>query len=375
VLSVAGSRRRAHPGHRHAAQGAIAIVAATFASRLKEAATPLISIVVPVFNEEEVLDELYRRLAAAVGALGHDIEIVFVDDGSHDRSRDIIRALAAADPRVRGAFFSRNFGHEAAIHAGLHEAWGDAVIVMDADLQDSPEALPELIQAWERGADVVYAVRHDRKEGRVQRAAFSAYYRIAARVVDVELPVDAGPFSLMARPVVEAINSMSEHGRYFPGLRAFVGFHQAPVDVERAPRFAGTTKYSFRGRTSGAVHAIMSFSKLPLRLVSLLGFVAAIIAVVGATWVIIASVVSGAGAPGWVSLMTVVLLIAGVQLVTLGIVGEYVGKVYDEVRARPSFIVSERIGAGASAVDVSRLPRRAANGPSATRSQPEDAKR
>jgi polyisoprenyl-phosphate glycosyltransferase len=195
-----------------------------------------------VYNEEEVLGELHRRLDATLGRLGHDIEIVFVDDGSRDRSRAIIRELAAADPRVHGAFFSRNFGHEAAIHAGLWEARGDAVIVMDADLQDSPEALPELIRAWEQGADVAYAVRHGRKEGPLQRAAFTAYYRIATRIVDVELPVDAGPFSLMARPVVDAINSMTEHGRYFPGIRAFVGFEQTPVDVERAVRFAGTTK-------------------------------------------------------------------------------------------------------------------------------------
>jgi len=310
-----------------------------------------------VYNEEEVLGELHRRLDAVLGGLGHDIEMVFVDDGSRDRSQAIIRELAAADSRVRGAFFSRNFGHEAAIHAGLREARGDAVIVMDADLQDSPEALPSMIHAWEQGADVAYAVRHGRKEGPLQRAAFSAYYRIATRIVDVELPVDAGPFSIMSRPVVDAINAMSEHGRYFPGLRAFVGFRQTPVDVERAERFAGTTKYSFRGRTSGALHAIFAFSKLPLRLVSLLGFVAAAVALLGAAWVIIGSLINGSSAPGWVSLMTVVLLIAGVQLVTLGIVGEYVGKVYDEVRARPPFIVAERVGNGASDEIASRLPR------------------
>jgi glycosyltransferase involved in cell wall biosynthesis len=325
--------------------------------RLREAATPLISIVVPVFNEQEVLAELHRRLVAALGGLGHDIEIVFVDDGSRDRTRDIIRELASVDPRVRAAFLSRNFGHQAAIHAGLREACGDAVVVMDADLQDSPEALPELIHAWEQGADVAYAVRHDRKEGPLQRAAFTAYYRIAARIVDVDLPVDAGPFSLMSRPVVDAINAMSEHGRYFPGLRAFVGFKQTPIDVERAARFAGTTKYSFRRRTSGAIHAIFSFSKLPLRMVSLLGLVAAAVALLGAAWVIVASLVDGSGVPGWVSLMTVVLLVSGVQLLTLGIVGEYVGKVYDEVRARPSFIVAERVGRGLSAPPTPRLPR------------------
>jgi dolichol-phosphate mannosyltransferase len=326
---------------------------------LQEAVTPLISIVVPVFDEEEVLGELHRRLVASLADVGHDIEIVFVDDGSRDLSRAIIAELAQQDGRVRGAFLSRNFGHEAAIHAGLHEACGDAVIVMDADLQDSPEALPKLIHAWEGGADVAFAVRHDRKEAPLQRAAFAAFYRIAAQIVDVELPRDAGPFSLMSRPVVDAINSMSEHGRYFPGLRAFVGFRQVPVDVERAVRFAGTTKYSFRRRTSGALNAIFSFSKLPLRLVTLFGFVAAGLALLGAAWALIGGEAGGNSTPGWVSLMTVVLLISGVQLLTLGIVGEYVGKVFDEVRARPSFIVAERVGTGAATTGMSRLPRAA----------------
>ncbi len=311
-----------------------------------------------MFNEQEVLDELYRRLIAATDGVDHEVEIVFVDDGSRDRSHDIIRDLAARDRRVRAAFFSRNFGHEAAIHAGLREACGDAVVVMDADLQDAPEALPELIHAWERGADVAYAVRHDRKESALQRAAFSAYYRIAARVVDVELPLDAGPYSLMARPVVDAINGMAEQGRYFPGLRAFAGFRQVPVDVERAERFAGETKYSFRRRMSGAVHAILSFSKLPLRAVTMLGFVTAAIALAGAIWVVVASLGGGAAVPGWVSLMTVILSIAGVQLVTLGIVGEYVGKIYDEVRGRPPYIVAERVGGDLPQVIASRLPSR-----------------
>jgi dolichol-phosphate mannosyltransferase len=324
-----------------AVRDGLAIVAAKFAL---EVPTPLISIIVPVFNEEDVLQELHRRLGAVLDAAGYDFEIVFVDDGSGDGSRDIIRRLAVADPRVRAAFLSRNFGHEAAIHAGLHEARGDAVVVMDADLQDVPEALPELIHAWERGADVAYAVRRNRKEGALQRAAFKAFYRIATKIVDVELPTDAGPFSLMSRAVVDAINDMSEHGRYFPGLRAYVGFTQVPVDVERAARFAGETKYSLRRRTSGALNAIFSFSKLPLRFVTLLGFVAAALAIVGAAWVVIGSATGAATVPGWVSLMTVVLLMSGVQLLTLGIVGEYVGKVFDEVRARPSFIVAERIG-------------------------------
>lgn len=301
---------------------------------------------VPVYNEVEVLPELHRRVSAALGGLGHTFEIVLVDDGSRDGSTELIRELATSDPNVVGVRLSRNFGHEAAIEAGLHEARGDAVIVMDADLQDSPDVLGELVHEWEKGADVAYAVRRDRKEGALQRAAFAGFYRIASRIVEIDLPRDAGPFSLMSRPVVDTLNAMGERSRYFPGLRAFAGFTQVPVEVERHARHAGETKYSFRRRTSGALNAIFSFSKLPLRVVTLLGFLAAAVSLVGAAWVIIGGVASDTGAPGWVSLMTVVLLFSGVQLVTLGIVGEYVGKVYDEVRARPTFIVAQRWGRG-----------------------------
>ncbi len=322
----------------------------------KESITPLISIVVPVYNEEEVLNELYSRLTAAVADIGHECEFVFVDDGSRDRSMEIVAGYAEADTRVHGVMLSRNFGHEAAIHAGLNDARGDAVIVMDADLQDLPEALPELIGAWESGADVAYAVRRDRKEGALQRAAFSAYYRIATRVVDIALPRDAGPFSLMSRPVVDAINAMTERGRYFPGLRAFVGFAQVPVEVDRGARFAGETKYSFWRRFTGAINAIFSFSKLPLQVVSVLGLFASGLAILGALWVIIGSALNGSIVPGWVSLASTILLAAGLQLLTLGIVGDYVGKVFDEVRARPGFIVARRIGPHGFDSDDDRRP-------------------
>jgi len=304
---------------------------------------PLLSIVVPCFNEEESIPELHRQVAEAVSGCGHDIEFLFVDDGSRDDTVGAIRRAATADPRVRGLSLARNFGHEAAIEAGLRDAAGDAVIVMDADLQDSADAVLQLIAAWQDGADVAYAVRRNRKEGVVLRTAFAGFYRLAGRMMSIDLPRDAGPFSLMTRRVVDALNAMPEHNRYFPGLRAFAGFRQVPVEVERRERELGDTKYSVARRTAGAVNAIVSFSKLPLRAVTLLGFITAAIAIAAGVFVIVGSIFGDNLVPGWASLIVVVLLLAGVQLLTLGIVGEYVGKIYDEVRRRPTYIPADRI--------------------------------
>lgn len=297
---------------------------------------------VPVYNERENLRELHRQVTERLADIAHDLEMVLVDDGSRDGSTEIIEALAAEDPRVRGVRLSRNFGHEAAIEAGLRECAGDAAIVMDADLQDAPEALGDLIAAWEGGADVAYAVRTNRKEGVLLRAAFSGFYRLAGRVVSIDLPADAGPFSLVSRPVLTVINAMPEFNRYFPGLRAFAGFTQVAVPVERHERLAGETKYSVLARTSGALNAIVSFSKLPLRAVTLLGLFTAAASILGGLFVIVASLLGADLARGWASMVVIILFLAGVQLLTLGIVGEYVGKVYDEVRRRPTFIVAER---------------------------------
>lgn len=302
----------------------------------------MISIVVPVYNERETLPALYERVSRQFDQLPHRLELVLVDDGSRDGSRELIVELSARDPRVRGLILSRNFGHEAAIEAGIRDARGDAVVVMDADLQDSPEALPVLIHAWEEGADVAYAVRRDRKEGPLLRFAFRSFYRLASRMMSIDLPEDAGPFSLMSRRAVDVLNAMPEHNRYFPGLRAFTGFRQVAVEVERHERLAGETKYSLSKRTAGALNAIVSFSKLPLRAVTVLGFVTAGLSVLAGLWVAISSAFGSDLAPGWASVMVVVLFLAGVQLVTLGIVGEYVGKVYDEVRRRPTFVVADR---------------------------------
>ncbi len=305
---------------------------------------PLISLVVPAYNEEEVLEAFHREVSEEIDRLPDDFEFVFVDDGSRDHTASIMRQLAARDPRVRAVILSRNFGHEAAIEAGLRAARGDAVIVMDADLQDGPEIIPRLIGAWREGADVVYAVRKGRKEGRLLRAAFSGFYGLASRVMSIDLPRDSGPFSLMDRQVVDVINDLPEKGRYFPGLRAFAGFRQVPVEAERRERAAGETKYSLVKRTLGGTNAIFSFSKLPLRLMTFMGFLMTVLAVAGLIWVIIGAIFGTGTAQGWTSMMTVMFFLAAFIFTFLGILGEYVGKIYDEVRARPNYVVAEEIG-------------------------------
>ena len=305
---------------------------------------PLISLVVPAYNEEEVLEAFHREVSEEIDRLPDDFEFVFVDDGSRDQTASIMRQLSARDPRVRAVILSRNFGHEAAIEAGLRAARGDAVIVMDADLQDGPEIIPRLIGAWREGADVVYAVRKGRKEGRLLRAAFSGFYGLASRVMSIDLPRDAGPFSLMDRQVVDVINDLPEKGRYFPGLRAFAGFRQVPVEAERRERAAGETKYSLVKRTLGGTNAIFSFSKLPLRLMTFMGFLMTVLAVAGLIWVIIGAIFGTGTAQGWTSVMTVMFFLAAFIFTFLGILGEYVGKIYDEVRARPNYVVAEEIG-------------------------------
>ncbi len=303
-----------------------------------------ISLVVPAYNEEEVLEAFHREVAAEIDNLDDDFEFVFVDDGSRDGTKAIMESLAAKDARVRGVILSRNFGHEAAIEAGLRAARGDAVVVMDADLQDGPDILPRLIAAWRDGAGVVYAVRTGRKEGRFLRSAFSGFYRLAERVMSIDLPRDAGPFSLMDRQVVDVLNEMPEKGRYFPGLRAFAGFRQVGVEAERNERLAGETKYSLVKRTVGATNAIFSFSKLPLRIMTGIGFAMTALAVAGLIWVVVGAIVGADIQPGWASMMIVLLFIGAAMFLFMGILGEYVGKIYDEVRGRPNYVVAEEIG-------------------------------
>jgi len=306
--------------------------------------SPVLSVVVPVFNEEGNLPELHRRLAAVLPAVVDSWEIVFVDDGSRDRSWELIRGLAAADPHVRGVRFSRNFGHQMAFAAGLDHARGDAVVIMDADLQDPPELIPELVARWREGHEVVYAVR-TRREGETlfKKLTASVFYRLLRRITQVEIPVDTGDFRLMGRRALEAFRRLPERHRFTRGLVAWVGFSQVGVPYARAARKAGETNYPLRKMLRFAVDAITSFSHVPLQLATWLGFLTSLFAFAYIVVVVVLKFV-GISWPGYTSLMAAILFLGGVQLVMIGLLGEYLGRVYDEVKGRPLYLVQDTVG-------------------------------
>lgn len=303
-----------------------------------------LSVVVPVFNEEENLLELYRRLSEVLPKVVGSWEILFVDDGSRDRSWEIIRKLAEGDFRVRGLRFSRNFGHQMAFAAGLDHARGDAVVIMDADLQDPPELIPELLAKHREGFDVVYAVRTARHgETLFKKLTAKLFYRLLVRITSVHIPLDTGDFRLMSRRAVEAFRRLPERHRFTRGLVAWLGFSQTGVPYERAPRHAGTTKYPLRKMLRFAVDAITSFSHVPLQLATWLGFVVSAFAFVYIL-VVVALKFAGISWPGYTSIMAAILFLGGVQLVMVGLLGEYVGRIYDEVKRRPLYLVAEEVG-------------------------------
>lgn len=308
---------------------------------------PTISIVAPVYNEEEVLHELYRRVSAVMDKTGETWELVLVNDGSKDRSAEVIAELHALDERVRGVSFSRNFGFQIAATAGLDHAQGEAVILTDADLQDPPEVFPRMIAKWREGYDVVYGVRTSR-QGETWFKLFTAklFYRLIYRITSVDIPLDTGDFRLMDRRVVEAIGKMRERNRFLRGMVPWVGYRQTAVEYERDARFAGTSKFSSVSKMMPfAVDAITSFSYFPLRLATYFGFTMAAISGV-LILVVILLRLFGPEAPllGQASTLTAVLFLGGVQLIFLGILGEYLGRIYDEVKARPLYLVDKRWG-------------------------------
>ncbi|MFH2101803.1 MAG: glycosyltransferase family 2 protein [Chloroflexota bacterium] len=300
------------------------------------------SIVAPIFNEVENLPELYRRVREVMSRVGETWELVLVDDGSTDGSSEAIRALAGQDKHVRPVIFARNFGHQIAITAGWDYARGDAVVIIDADLQDPPEVIPELIAKWREGYEVVYAVRAER-EGETVFKKFTAalFYRVIFRITDVKIPLDTGDFRLVDRKVVDVLKTMRERHRFPRGMAAWVGFKQAGVEYRRAARHAGVTKYPFKKMLKLALNAITGFSYFPLQLATYFGFVSAGISILAIPVVIVLRVAGSQAFTGQASTLIAVLFLGGVQLISLGVLGEYIGRLYDEAKGRPLYIVRE----------------------------------
>jgi polyisoprenyl-phosphate glycosyltransferase len=300
----------------------------------------LLSVVAPMYNEEATAAAFCERVFAALD--GVPLELVLVDDGSSDGTAKIVDDLAASDPRVRVVRLSRNFGHQTAITAGLDHARGDAVVMIDADLQDPPEVINDLLAKWSEGADVVYAVRQRRDgETRFKLATASLFYRLMSRVSSIQLEPDAGDFRLMGRQALDGLLSMRERSRYLRGMTVWVGFTQAAVPYQRDARYAGETKYTLRRMLAFSLDAISSFSHLPLQAATVLGFLFSFIAFL-AIPVVIGLKLADSYLPGFSTITIVILLLGGMNLIAVGIIGEYVGRIYDEVKRRPLYLVRER---------------------------------
>jgi polyisoprenyl-phosphate glycosyltransferase len=301
---------------------------------------PMLSVVVPVYDEQENLPELYRRLSAVAGEFLGDVEFVFINDGSTDSTGRLLDEFARTDPRVRPVTLSRNFGHQAAVTAGLEVSTGQVVVVLDGDLQDPPEVIPDLLERWREGFDVVYAVRTKRKENWFKRAAYHAFYRVLKQISDTPMPLDTGDFCLMDRRVVDVMNAMPERARFVRGLRAYAGFRQIGVTYEREARHAGVPKYTLRRLVGLALEGVVNFSTAPLRAVGWLAFVlCGVAAVTGAVQLglLLAAVPVG----GVWLIATLLVFLAGLQVGAIAVVGAYVAKILTEVKQRPAYILEE----------------------------------
>ncbi len=308
---------------------------------------PTFSIVAPNYNELAAVPEFYRRICEVMDGLGEPWELVWVDDGSSDGSTEIIRQLGQQDPRVRPVIFARNFGHQLAVTAGLDYSRGQAVIVMDSDLQDPPEVLPELIACWRDGYEVVYAQRTEREgESWFKLWTASLFYRLIYRITDVNIPMDTGDFRLLDRKVVNVMNQMRERHRFLRGMSVWVGFRQVGVPYKRARRFAGETKYPLRKMVKFASDAITGFSYLPLQLATYVGFISAGLSILAIPVVIYLRFTGSQAFFGQATTLLAVLFLGGVQLISLGVLGEYIGRLYDEAKGRPLYIVREGPGEG-----------------------------
>lgn len=312
-----------------------------------------VSVVFPVYNESENLDALVSRVHPVLdNATNGSFEVVFVDDGSRDGSGKVLDALSDRDRRYKVIHFSRNFGHQAALQAGLDAVRGRAVVLMDSDLQDPPELISRFIEKWREGYEVVYAIRRKRKESVWKRAAYNIFYRTMRFIAEIDAPLNAGDFCLMDRRVVDTLVALRERNRFLRGLRSWVGFRQIGVEYERDSRNAGEPKYTFRKLVGLALSGYIGFSSLPLRLAAWLGLWSATAGFLLTIWVIVSKLTVPHAPQGWASTIAVILFVGGVQMIMLGVIGEYLGRVYDEVRQRPLYVVSSRTGFSGRALEV-----------------------
>jgi len=305
---------------------------------------PLISIVVPAYNEEAVLSQFHQTISKVLSQLPLDFEIVYINDGSTDGTLNIIKELGQSDNQVTLIDLSRNFGKEIALSAGLQNAAGDAVVVIDADLQDPPELIPELIREWQNGYDVVYAQRTHRKgESLLKRTTAHLFYRIIQRISKISIPEDTGDFRILSRRAVNALNTLGEQHRFMKGLFAWIGYKQKAVQYQRDPRFAGETKWNYRKLWNFALDGITSFTIAPLKISTYLGLLTAASAFAYGIYMVINTLIYGNPVPGYPSLIVIVLVMGGVQLVAIGILGEYLGRIFNETKRRPLYFINEYI--------------------------------
>lgn len=318
----------------------------------------ILSIVIPCFNEEEVIGETIRRLRDFCDEVRTlDIELLFVDDGSKDRTRELIKRAAATDARIKLISFSRNFGHQIAVTAGVDAARGDAVVLIDADLQDPPDVIHEMLEKWEEGYDVVYGTRTERPgESAFKLATAKGFYRLLNKLSDTPIPLDTGDFRLMSRVVVDTLKSMPERDRFLRGMVSWVGYNQVALPYRRSERFAGQSKYPLRKMVRFATDGILSFSTRPLQMSVTLGMTCAAIATLGIFYALFMRIFTSVWVEGWTALMIAVLLIGGVQLISVGVLGEYIGRIYNEAKRRPLYIVQEYLGFSEAGPVSSRSP-------------------
>ena len=304
-----------------------------------------LAVIVPCYNEELVIEESYRRTKAALQALPLDTEIIYINDGSRDKTRELLDGIADADPQVKVIHFSRNFGHQPAVTAGINNCDADLAVIIDADMQDPPELIPDILALQEKeGANVVYCVRKSREgESFFKKITSKAFYRLLNYMSELSFPLDTGDFRMIDRKIMDQFDRFQERGKYIRGLISWLGYKQVPFQYEREARIAGETKYPFSKMWKFASTAMLYFSKKPLRLATSLGFIAVVVGIVLAAWFTLGKIYGFSNAEsGWTSIMTSVIFFGGVQLLTVGVLGQYIGILFDEVKARPEYIIDEK---------------------------------